>query len=130
MSYTTLRPPHLTGLLTVAASYNQHSDRACDPLPQSPICCKRNTCSTLTWHHPACNKLRTSPKQHLLASPFQVESMTNLKYHTCSKLATPIRTPTDSTTDKNKNKNMNNSFGLRGGLFIIQLYKVWFGSVV
>ena len=29
-------------------------------------------------------------------------------------------------TDKNKN----NSFGLHGGLFFIQLYKVWFGSVV
>jgi hypothetical protein len=54
--------------------------------------------------------------------------LTNMKSHTCSKLAKPLRTPTDSTTDKNKNKN--NSFGLCDGLFIIHLYKVWFGSVV
>ena len=26
------RPPHPTGLLTVAASYNQHSDHACTPI--------------------------------------------------------------------------------------------------
>ena len=50
-------PPHPTRLLTVAASYSHHSDRACDPLLQSPVRCKWNTCSTLTWHHLACNKL-------------------------------------------------------------------------